>query len=100
MDQAIKDAEVKQAISAAIERFLGRANIRKIVVNAIDDYSGDPALYINIHLNQADLLPSIEQRSKLRDVVRQELLQRDDDRFPYITILSTSWGPEGERKSA
>lgn len=102
MNQADKDARAEKVIKSVINNFLEEDNVRRIVVRAIDDYSGDPSFYVNIHLKRADQLPSIEQRSKLRDALRQELAVLEDNRFPYITIISSYWEaePNGERKSA
>ena len=102
MNQEARDAHAEKVIASVVKKFLGRENIRKIVVNAIDDYSGEPSLYVNIHLKRADLLPSIEQRSELRDALRRELAGLEDSRFPYITMVGSYWEaePTGERKSA
>ena len=102
MSQPARDVTAEKAISSVVEKFLGPGNVRKIVVSALDDYSGDPSLYVNIHLRSADFMPSVEQRLRLGDAVRQELAELEDSRFPYITILGSRWegDPARERKSA
>ncbi len=102
MNQAAKNALAEKAIKSVVEKFLGRDNVRKIIVKAVDDYSGEPSRYVYIHLNSADSAPSIEQRSELRDALQEELARLDDDRFTYITILGSYWEREsnGARKSA
>src|SRR5579863_6332481 len=89
MDQAARDARAEKAVTAIATKLLGRENIRKIFVKAVDDYAGEPALYVNIHLKRGDELPSIEQRSKLRDALREELGRLEDNRFPYLSIVGS-----------
>jgi len=102
MNQVAKDALAEKAIKSAVGKFLGEANVRKIIVDAVDDYSGEPSLYVNIYMRNSDATPSIVQRSELRDALREALAELEDDRFTYITILSSYWEGEsnGERKSA
>src|SRR5947209_16534955 len=98
MKEMMKDAQAKKAVEALVKKLLGGENIRKIIVKPVDDYAGEPALYVNIHWKRADNLPSIERRSELRDAVRQELANYEDGRFPYISIVSSHWEKEAENE--
>ena len=102
MNQADRDALAEKTITSVVNTFLGADRIRKIYVNAVENSSGEPALYINIHLNRSDSSPDIKKRSELQEAINQALEHVDENRFPYLSIISSHWRANGneERKTA
>jgi len=102
MNQTDRDALAEKTITSVVNNFVGRDRIRKIYVNPVENSSGEPSLYINVHLKRGEYYLDLERRSELREAINRELERIDENRFPYLSIIGSSWHSDGseERKTA
>lgn len=78
--------EVRVLADTTLRPVLGDRNVEQIVVREQDDWTGDPALYIDVFVDPAlDALDAgqwLNARLRLSD----QLIERGETRFPFFSL--------------
>lgn len=78
--------EVRVLADATLRPVLGDRNVEQIVVREQDDWTGDPALYIDVvvapDLDVLDAGLWLSARLRLSD----QLVEHGDKRFPFVSL--------------
>jgi hypothetical protein len=85
----LRETDVLEIGREAALRLLGRDRVQQVTVAAYPDTTDDPAYHFMIIARQdPDPRNASRIRGELRMAIRDALLNRGDESYPYIRILS------------
>lgn len=82
----MKTKEVLALADRLITPIVGPNNIEEIVVREDDDWSGAPAIYVDVFVKPGARRPAIDVWTRAKLKFSDELVAKDDQRFPYIQV--------------
>ena len=81
------DASTHELVDGVLRAGLGRYDFERSDIVARRDQDNEPALFIIAHFKQAGTIPASLDTAKAMSVLRRRLLDRGDERFPYLDYV-------------
>ena len=78
--------QVRDLAGTLLRPVLGDENVEDIVVREDDDWSGEPALYIDVLVEPSAGVPDGDQWLTAKRTLLDRLVANGDKRFPYISL--------------
>lgn len=78
--------EVRALAETTLRPVFGEQNVERIDVRARDDWTGDPALYIDVFVDPDMGAPDAERWLRARRSLSDRLLELGDMRFPFVSL--------------
>jgi hypothetical protein len=102
MLQMQKEKAAQEALRATIQRWFDAAALDQINIHSSIDHTGEPAIFVNVHLKAAKNRLAPDKSVDLQIALRDALQDLNDDRFPYLAFSAPDddVALSDERKSA
>jgi hypothetical protein len=78
------DQEIRQVANEVLRETLGPHGFESADVRPAPDFDGEPSLYVTAHFRPQAGVTSGEASTRALSVLRKRLLDRGEERFPYI----------------
>ena len=86
MQNAVKTEDAERAIKTTLRGLIDESVVVHVSVTPGDDATGEPSLFVTVHLRAGRDRPSAAKSIDMIKAMRNELFDIGDERFPHLSF--------------